>query len=122
MAQRKTLTESQVGLLRWVAGGCRDGVYEGMHHHIAVAALQRRGLVVTADRGDSWSALITDAGTAYLGEVDGPRPPVPRRSNASISDELLEDVVAAGGRLEVRRGLGAVGVGAGNSDVMLDLR
>lgn len=101
MAQRKTLTEAQVDLLRWVAEGCRDGVYEGRHHHIAAAALQRRGLVVTSGRGDSWSASITDAGTTYLSEVDGPRPPVPRRPNASISDQLLEDVVAAGGRLEV---------------------
>jgi hypothetical protein len=101
VAQRKTLTEAQVELLRWVADGCLDGVHEGMHHHIAVAALQRRGLVVTSGRGDSWAASITDAGTAYLSEVDGPRPPVPRRPNASVSDQLLADVAAAGGRLEV---------------------
>jgi hypothetical protein len=101
MAQRKTLTAAQVDLLRWVAGGCRDGVYEGMHHHIAVAALQRRGLVVTSGRGDSWFASITDAGAAHLSEVDGPRPPVPRRPNASVSDQMLADVAAAGGRLEV---------------------
>jgi hypothetical protein len=101
MAQRKTLTEAQVDLLRWVADGCADDVYEGTNHHISVAALQRRGLALTAGRGDAWTASVTGAGIAYLAEVDGPTPPVARRPNVSISDQLLADVEAAGGRLEV---------------------
>ena len=45
MAQRKTLSEAQVALLRWIGDGCPAGVVEGDSHRISAAALRNRGLV-----------------------------------------------------------------------------
>jgi hypothetical protein len=103
MAQRKTLTEAQVSLLRWIAEGTPDGVMEGDSYRISVAALRNRGLVRTAGRGPSWSAEITDAGRTYLDQVDGSDPPTPRQANVSVTEQLVKDVVAAGGSLRVQR-------------------
>ncbi|MGZ4358012.1 MAG: hypothetical protein ACXVRU_14510 [Gaiellaceae bacterium] len=47
MAQRKTLTEKQVLLLRWIADGCPEGVMEDEFHRISAAALRNRGLITT---------------------------------------------------------------------------
>lgn len=107
MAQRKTLTVAQVELLRWIDDGCPDGVYEGVHHRISVAALQRRGLVEVTGRGPSWSAAITGDGRAYLDKVDGPTPPVPRQANKPVTAQLIDDVIAAGGVLRVDHGYGS---------------
>jgi hypothetical protein len=41
MAQRKTLTEQQVSLLRWIAKDCPDGVVDGVSYRISAAALGR---------------------------------------------------------------------------------
>lgn len=100
----------QVGVLRWIGDGCPAGVMEGESHRISAAALRRRGLVTTAGRGSSWTASITDAGREYLTRCDGPKPPVPRQSNVSVTEQLVRDVVAAGGSLLVQRsgGPGAV--------------
>ena len=75
MAQRKTLTEQQVTILRWVSEGCPDGVMEGDSYRVSAAALRRRGLVTTSGRGPTWSASVTDVGRQYLEEVDGEDPP-----------------------------------------------
>jgi hypothetical protein len=106
MAQRKTLTLDQIELLRWVEEGCPEGVYEGVYHRISVAALRNRGLVQVHGRGPSWSATITTEGREYLAEVDGPTPPVPRQANKPVTEQLIDDVVAAGGVLRVERGYG----------------
>jgi len=79
MAQRKTLTEAQIALLRWIGDGCPDGVMEGDSHHISAAALRTRGLVDISGRGPTWKAKITQTGRAYLKQTDGPDPPVPSR-------------------------------------------
>ncbi len=117
MAQRKTLTDAQVELLRWVDEGCPEGVYEGVHHRISVAALHRRGLAAAVGHGDRWSAEITDVGRAYLADVDGPRPPIARQATLSVSDQLIADVIAAGGSLRVPSGPGVVvgWIGSGGS-------
>ncbi|HXJ49308.1 MAG TPA: hypothetical protein VNF91_09095 [Candidatus Acidoferrum sp.] len=108
MAQRKTLTEKQVELLRWVASGCPEGVLEGEAYRISAAALRNRGLLTTWGRGPTWGASITPAGTEYLARVDGPDPPIPRQANTSLTQRLVDDVVAAGGVLRVpRRGWGS---------------
>jgi hypothetical protein len=101
MAQRRTLTEAQVDLLRWVAQGCPPGVYEDQFHRISAAALRRRGLIRTAGRGSHWRAHITDSGAEYLAQAEGPDPPAPRQANTSVTQQLVEEVIDAGGSLRV---------------------
>jgi hypothetical protein len=106
MAQRKTLTEQQVSLLRWIAEGCPEGVMDGMSHRVSAAALRNRGLVTISGRGSTWAAKITDAGRDYLAQLDGPNPPVPRQANRSVTQQLVDDVIAAGGVCVCRIGAG----------------
>jgi hypothetical protein len=103
MAQRKTLTEKQVELLRWIAAGCPNGVVEGDSYRISAAALRNRGLIATSGRGPTWKARVTLTGSDYLARVDGPNPPIPRQANVSVSQQLVDDVIAAGGVLRVPR-------------------
>lgn len=102
MAQRKTLTENQVAVLHWIQRGCPESVMSE-HARISAAALRRRGLVTVAGRGSSWTAEITDEGQAYLDAALGPNPPIPRQPNLSVTEQLVRDVVAAGGALRVPR-------------------
>lgn len=104
MAQRKTLTEGQVAVLGWIRDGCPEGVMESdVSARISAAALRSRGLVQTSRRGRSWEATITDAGVEYLKEVDGPNPPIARQANVSVTQQLVDDVIAAGGSLRLPR-------------------
>lgn len=103
MAQRKTLTEAQIALLRWISDGCPEGVMEGDFYRISAAALHRRGLVNVSGRRAEWKAKITSAGRAYLEQVDGRSPPLPRQANVSVTQQLVDDVIAAGGTLRVPR-------------------
>lgn len=111
MAQRKTLTESQVAVLRWIGDGCPEGMMKDDFHRISAAALQHRGLVEISGRRASWAATITKAGRAYLEKVDGPEAPIPRQGNVSVTQQLVEEVIDAGGSLRVpRRWYGNEGV------------
>lgn len=101
VAQRKTLSENQVTVLRWIGDGCPEGVMTDDFHRISAAALRRRGLVDTSGRGKTWEATITSAGRDYLGRVDGPNPPVARQANQSVTKQLVDDVIAAGGTVVV---------------------
>lgn len=101
MAQRKTLTEKQVDVLRWISDGCPDGVWTDNFHRITAAALRTRGFVKTTGRGPTWAATITSAGREYLAQVDSNDPPAPRQPNGSITQQLVDDVIAAGGVLRV---------------------
>jgi len=103
VAQRKTLTEAQVALLRWISEGCPDGQMEGDFHRISAAALRRKGLVAISGRGPTWTATITDDGREYLERVDGSEPPIPRQGNVPVTQQLVDDVIAAGGSLRVPR-------------------
>jgi hypothetical protein len=103
MAQRKTLTEKQVAVLRWIADGCPAGVMPDEFHRISAAALRSRGLVNTSGRGPTWNAKITSIGREYLRDVGGADPPVPRQANVSVTQQLVDDVIAAGGSLRVPR-------------------
>lgn len=103
MAQRKTLTEKQVRLLRWVSDGCPEGVVEGDFYRISAAALHSRNLITVSGRGAAWKARIAPAGIEYLKRVDGRNPPIARQANISVTQELVDDVVAAGGSLRVPR-------------------
>lgn len=66
-------------------------------------ALRNRGLVRTSGRGPTWAATITADGKEYLKQVDGAHPPVPRQPNLSVTQQLVNDVIAAGGSLRVPR-------------------
>lgn len=103
MAQRKTLTEQQVVVLRWVGDGCPDGVMPDLSHRVSTAALDKRGLVEVIGKRDTWSAKITKEGQEYLDAVDGPNPPIPRQANLSVTEQLVQDVIDAGGALRVPR-------------------
>ncbi|HZO36729.1 MAG TPA: hypothetical protein VFB41_07630 [Solirubrobacteraceae bacterium] len=81
MAQRTTLTERQLEILRWIADGCPTGVMEGERHKISAAALRNRGLVTTNGHGAAWIAKATRRGREYIAEADGPNAPIPRRPN-----------------------------------------
>lgn len=110
MAQRKTLNEKQVALLRWIGDGCPAGVMSDEFHRISAAALRTRGLVTISGRGPTWVSSITGAGREYLERVDGPDPPSPRQANVSVTQQLVDDLVAAGGVLRLpRKSWGQVG-------------
>lgn len=101
MAHRRTLTAAQLELLRWIAGGCPAGVFQGTSHRISVAALRNRGLVKTSGRGPAWRAAITAAGREYLAQAAQPGANPPRQPNVSVTEQLVADVIAGGGSLRV---------------------
>ncbi|HZR93052.1 MAG TPA: hypothetical protein VFA44_11685 [Gaiellaceae bacterium] len=103
MAQRKTLNEVQIAVLRWINDGCPDNGVDGISTRISAGALRNRGLVRTRGRGPTWKAAITSAGKEYLRQVDGPNPPLPRPPNVSVTQQLVDDVIAAGGSLRMPR-------------------
>lgn len=72
-------------------------MYEGDRYRISAAALRNRGLLTTKGHGASWTAVITADGRQYLEKVSGPHPPQLREPNASVTQQLVDDVVAAGG-------------------------
>ena len=103
MAQRNTLNEVQIAVLRWISEGCPDNGVDGVSARISAGALRNRGLVRTTGRGPTWRASITADGKDYLQQVDGPNPPAPRQPNVSATRQLVDDVIAAGGSLRVPR-------------------
>ena len=72
-------------------------------HRISAAALRNRGLVKTSGHGPTWNAKITHAGLEYLKQVDGEDPPMPRQPNVSVTQQLVDEVIAAGGVMRVPR-------------------
>lgn len=114
------LTVAQFDLLRWVAEGCKDGVYEGTSHRVSARSLHNRGLVRVTGKSATWNASITPEGTRMLEaeakRVEAERVRVRREAEAKAQKEreqqelrdraveLLHDVVAAGGRLDLGPG------------------
>jgi len=111
------LSLAQFDLLRWVAAGCKDGVYEGSSHRVSARALHNRGFLRVSGSGATWAAQITADGTRRLQEeakrIDAERERARRAEQARAArkreqqqlrdraKELLHDVVAAGGRLDL---------------------
>jgi len=63
----RLLSVAQLAVLRWVADGEPNGVYdEGFGHRITARALERRGLVKVRGHGRSWTAALTAGGRYYL--------------------------------------------------------
>jgi hypothetical protein len=89
------LSQKQVDVLGWIGDGCPDGVYvDGYEHRIVARALERRGLVTITGRGESWRAVIIEAGRTR--QAAPPAPVLPPESDADV---LIDRVLAAGGRL-----------------------
>lgn len=74
---------------------------EDTHHRISAAALRGRDLVTTSGRGPTWRAEITAAGRAYLNDAAKPDAAPPRQSSVSVTQQLVDDVAAAGGSMRV---------------------
>lgn len=77
---------------------------EGDSHRVSAAALRRRGLVTTSGRGPTGSAALTETGLDYMEKVDGEEPPVARQANVSVTQRLVDDVLAAGGATRFQQG------------------
>lgn len=93
----RQLTKKQLEILVWIRDGCPPGVYEqGYTHRIIARALVNRGLVTISGHGDSWEANITAAGITWLDS-----PPAEVLPESSEADQLLQQVLDAGGVLEV---------------------
>ncbi|WP_235616651.1 hypothetical protein [Mycobacterium montefiorense] len=108
---------AQFDLLRWVATGCKDGAYEGSSHRVSARALHNRGFLHVTGSGKTWAAQITSEGTRRLQEeakrIDAERERTRREEQARAArereqqqlrdraEELLHDVIAAGGRLDL---------------------
>jgi hypothetical protein len=117
------LTVSQFDLLRWVADGCKNGVYEGSSHRVSARALHNRGFLRVSGSGTTWAVQITPDGTRRLQEeavhVEAERERARREEHARAerervqqqrrdrAAELLHDVAAAGGRLDLGTGADA---------------
>jgi hypothetical protein len=110
------INDRQRAVLDWIADGCPDGIYEGEGHKVSAAALRARGLVRIRGRGETWNAVLTDRGHAFLSgsPAPGPTPPSstptadakPEPSPVHSADrpptkteQLVADVIAADGRL-----------------------
>lgn len=109
------LTVAQFDLLRWIADGCPEGIYEGGAHRVSARALHNRGLVRVSGQGSTWTASITPAGKSRLdeeaGRVEAERKRAQeeqrqrdeqarkRQEKQDQAVRLLEDVITAGGRL-----------------------
>jgi hypothetical protein len=88
-------------LLRWLRDGCPDGVYGDVYHRVSAAALHRQGFLSVSGHGANWEAALTEKGEEYLARADGPNPPIPRQANVSVTQELVDSVIAAGGSMVV---------------------
>jgi hypothetical protein len=106
------LNRAQLALLRWISADCPDGAHEGYSHRISAAALQSRGLVRISGRGPTWKVELTARGRAVLAlpepmrsvnstaEKASSKPAKPARP-LSKTEQLIADLVAAGGKLRV---------------------
>ena len=111
------LTVTQFDLLKWVAGGCKEGVYEGSSHRVSARSLHNRGFLRVSGSGKTWAARITPDGTRLLEEeahrIEAERRRTLREKQDRLKREheqqqlrekatsLLRDVVEAGGRLNL---------------------
>jgi hypothetical protein len=121
-----SLNDAQAAVLRWIAAGSPAGVMEGYTHRISASALRTRDLVRISGRGETWRAELTDRGRQQLErlerELTAPATDVrnggvadsvqraqstePRAAAAPArpkslpkTEQLVADVLAAGGRL-----------------------
>jgi hypothetical protein len=124
-----SLNDAQVAVLCWIAAGSPAGAMEGYAHRISASALRTRDLVRISGRGETWRAELTDRGREQLDRLEREQPaPTTDAENGSVPDhpqlrrasrsearakagpeaeaqplskteQLVADVLAAGGRL-----------------------
>lgn len=129
-ANKASLTESQLAVLRWAADGCPAGMFEDARWKVSAYVLRDRRLLTVSKHGGGFAVGVTEAGEHYLDHGDYPdghwltrrlpkpagrsglvvetpkvstpakprKPAVPR---VPASRQLVLDVVASGGRLEI---------------------
>lgn len=112
----RTVNERQLAVLQWISDGCPAGVMTDDSYKVSAAALKSRRLVTVSKKSGSWSAAMTEAGTYFLENLaypeghwpDSGRPVNPYRpdrgrpvTGLAPTDQLVADVLAADGRLEV---------------------
>jgi hypothetical protein len=102
-ARRNALTEEQVALLRWIDDGCPTDVMKDEFHRISAATLRNRELVKTSGRGADPERKEDGRRPRVHGGTRKPKPPIARQANGSVTEQLVRDVVAAGGSLCVPR-------------------
>ena len=95
------LTEQQREILKWIGDGCPADVMTDAFHRISAAALRRRGLVTITGRGPTWAARLTEAGREWITRSETADAQPPRQANVSVTQQLVNDVIAAGGSLRV---------------------
>ena len=122
------LNDAQIAVLRWIAFGSQPGVMEGYAHRISASALRTRDLVRIFGRGETWRAELTNRGREQLERLERelpvgtngrqenalrrPQPALAARSGTRAAaepntlarpllktEQLVADVLAAGGRL-----------------------
>lgn len=90
MVRSAALNAKQLAVLRWVSGGCADGVYEGTAHRLVARALHNRGLIVVKGNGPSWTARMTDEGNHFLEHGEHPPADVRVESNSPTNDRPVK--------------------------------
>jgi hypothetical protein len=104
-------------VLRWVAEGAPEGRFEGYSHRVSASALKTRGLLSISGRGPTWNATLTERGAAVVELAKAPAPdaaippqaieetdpaaPEPAPKPLGKSEQLIAELVAAGGVLRV---------------------
>lgn len=131
----RLVNELQLAVLEWVAAGCPAGAWETSSYKITCQALQNRGLVRVSRKGGQWSVALTSAGQHYLAHGTypprGPRPrksrtgapppsiraqetpatarkpSPPSRDRVTFTEQLLQELAEAGGRIVKSGGPGS---------------
>ncbi|MFJ9342655.1 hypothetical protein ACIRP0_25675 [Streptomyces sp. NPDC101733] len=132
----RELNERQQQVLQWVARGCPDGVWEGTGHKLSCQALHSRGLVkVSRSQGQQYLDHGSHPPEQPRGKDTAPAPqtgiqpphvakskkssgqaaaPVPvqrtsylpRKKAKTVTEQLLEELAEAGGRIVKREATG----------------
>ncbi|WP_380496365.1 hypothetical protein [Streptoalloteichus tenebrarius] len=126
--KRAPLAPQQLKVLRWVADGCPEGVWQDDRHKQVARGLESRGLVSVRRVDKRWHAVLQPAGQYYLehGGYPGenaelpvvtpaaqrvpraqirrttsstPRTREPSPPSPTVSDKLLAEILQAGGKL-----------------------
>lgn len=93
---RKPVNERQLEVLRWIADGCPEGVWEDFTYKTTAIALQGRHSAKVSKRG-GWHAEITDDGRYHLqhGEYPGEPPREARPRQAPLARPAPAEQAAA---------------------------